>query len=313
MKHSLTLFVAALVTATLPDATQGQADPYCPTFVDVLGTAGLSTDYSKVMIQLHCPAVEKLPKQFHYHVVISNDDTVPELSLTASQADTLVTPEITSTGLVVRLAQDWNAADSAVGAELVFHPDQVTTLELEGAADLFVIDDQAGSLQVIDDKGLDTVMQITSTTTGTLKIVHRGSGGSVLVDAPSATLDLDILGREHDMRVKCKQVGGTISGAGDKLIVVAGEVTSLKMAGINNEVELNAANSTGGCANVVKEGIGNDCSDDSQVTFEIKAVDCQGPADSFKDCTSGAIVTNNMLGLALTLGVVISTVMGQWI
>ena len=305
MKY-LTLALASFM-ALVPAVTA----QYCQAFVPVNNSTDLSEDYTKVVIQLKCPDTKKIPGQMHYHVVTSEQTTgIPALTATASQAD-LIVAALTPEGMSVAFSDEWDAAASDVGAELTFRSGNLKHLVLEGYKDHVFIDDKAGSLQVIDDTAVNAWMRIQSTSTGTIKYTHKGTGGSVLIDAPNATLDVEIYGVEHDIRVKCKAISGTIAGTGDKLVVVSGEVTSLKMSGINIDVELHETQSSGGCGKVLKEGIGNECKSNSQVTFEIESMECVGTPNKFQEC-SGA-VRNGVMGLLIALGAYVAVVVGNGI
>ena len=314
MKYlAVVVVVVALTSLTTACAQQ------CPDFVTVTNSTNLSDDYSKVKLLGNCPAIEKLPGEMHYHIIISEETDIAALTLTANQADNLLVPELTADGMTITFSEDWQGSERAVGAELVFRSGQIKALDIEGYSDHFFIDDRAGSLEEITDSGANTVIRVKSVSTGTIKIKHQGIGdlgfgdsGSVVVDAPNAVLDVEISGVEHDLRVKCKSISGEIKGTSDKLVVVSGEVTSIKMEGINNDVEL-GTESTGGCANVVKEGIGNDCNSNSDVTFEIEPMECKGPDDDFIEC-SGAFTTSAMLGLFMTtLTGLVAVLVGTWV
>lgn len=315
MKY-LAFTVAVALTSSLTQTVRAQQ---CPDFVPISNSTDLSDDYTRVAMLSNCPAIEKLPGEMHYHIIISDSTDIPAMTLTANQADNLLVPKLTANGMTITFSEDWQASEASVGAEIVFRSGQVKQLEIESISDHFFIDDRAGSLEMIEDSGTNTVIRIKSASTGTIKIKHAGvadvgfgDSGNVLIDAPNAVLDVEINGVEHDMRVKCKSIGGEVKGVSDKLVVVSGEVTSIKMEGINNEVEL-GTESTGGCANVVKEGINNDCKSDRDVTFEIEPMECKGPDDGFIEC-SGAFTTSAMLGLtATTLTAFVAVFVGTWV
>mmetsp|Transcript_25886 Transcript_25886/g.49067 ORF Transcript_25886/g.49067 Transcript_25886/m.49067 type:complete len:312 (+) Transcript_25886:110-1045(+) len=261
----------------------------CATFVPI-DVTGIGTDFTKLILEPNCPTeTQKLPGQLHYHIT-TLAAVQDEMTLTGSDAD-VVTPILTARGLGIDLNDAWNG-NGGVGVELIMGAGQLQELELYGVRDQVFVTDTAGGLREVFDEGVDNVLTITTTRSGTLQYTHKGNGGATVIDAPNAVLDIDINGADHDLRiVSCQGLEGVITGTGNELLVAAGEITSLQVTGLNNNINVHTDIPTeNGCANVVLEGLSNECTDnaDSDITAAVVALDCVGPLDYTVECSGAA-------------------------
>lgn len=282
--------VAALSTITTPSTIVVEAqEAFCPSLNYTIDTTAVGDDFTHLQLEPSCPNGRRIPESFHYHirtVPSSSSSASTAIQVTASEAN-LVVPYLNPSGVGLDLHENWTGT-GAVGVEIALAAANAQSARLAGVQEKIHLQDDAGSIQVLEEVGALNTLYIVSAVTGTLEITLRGASSDIIVDAPMADLQVTLNGDEHDFRtVQFRTLQGTITGTRNKIVVGGtGEVVTVSSKGVSNEILINTG-VNGGCDKVVEEGINNDCSDNTSETVEISTLDCVSP-EGTTPCTDAA-------------------------